>query len=51
LPVTSPREPRYSSSQAGLFTTLKEQLGLPLEEAKTTVAVVVIDAAERPGEN
>jgi uncharacterized protein (TIGR03435 family) len=36
---------------AGLFTALKEQLGLRLEDARTSVDVVVIDAAERPTAN
>ena len=34
-----------------MFTALEEQLGLKLEARKLTIPVIVIDSAEKPGEN
>lgn len=34
-----------------IFTAVREQLGLTLEPARAPVEVLVIEAAERPGEN
>lgn len=35
----------------GLFTAVREQLGLELKPAKAPVSVMVVDAVERPGAN
>ncbi|HVO96604.1 MAG TPA: TIGR03435 family protein [Bryobacteraceae bacterium] len=40
-----------SDDRPSLFTALQEQLGLKLESAKVTYSAVVIDHAEKPGEN
>ncbi len=37
--------------EAGLLAAVREQLGLRLEDARTTVEVVIVDAAERPTPN
>ncbi len=35
----------------GLFTAIRDQLGLKLEPAKGPVPVLVVDAVERPSAN
>lgn len=40
-----------SDDRPSLFTALQEQLGLRLESAKVPYSAVVIDHAEKPGEN
>ena len=52
-PPQAPRSPDAPEpgTQAGIVTAIREQLGLRLEDARTSVEVVVIDAAERPTAN
>ena len=50
-PAGAPALPPTDPSGPGLFTALREQLGLRLEPAKNTIDIVVVDYAERPTEN
>lgn len=43
--------PAPAESATSIFTALQEQLGLKLEERKSSVEVLVIDHVERPSEN
>lgn len=43
--------PNAPGSPPSLFTAIQEQLGLRLESKRTPVQVLVIDHAEKPGEN
>jgi uncharacterized protein (TIGR03435 family) len=55
LKVEWPEEDRFTSAgasaSAGIFGALQEQLGLRLESVKSPVETLIIDHAERPGEN
>jgi uncharacterized protein (TIGR03435 family) len=42
---------QQGDSEASIFTTLQESLGLKLEPAKEPVEFLVIDHIERPSEN
>ncbi len=49
---TGPGEPRMASDdRPGLFTAMKEQLGLKLEAKKANADVYVVDAVEMPSSN
>jgi uncharacterized protein (TIGR03435 family) len=39
------------ASAPSIFTALQEQLGLRLESARASLPVLIIDSAEKPGEN
>jgi len=47
-PGQPPRDPLEGPT---LFMALQEQLGLKLESARLAVDTLVVDSAERPGEN
>jgi uncharacterized protein (TIGR03435 family) len=52
MPVRVPPPPADDANAApGLFTAMREQLGLQLESKKTEVPVVVIDHVEHPSPN
>jgi len=44
-------DPTADSTRPSLFTALQQQLGLTLEAQKGPMDVLVIDSAERPGDN
>jgi uncharacterized protein (TIGR03435 family) len=46
-----PRPVEDSSAPPGIYTAIREQLGLKLEPAKTPTDVIVIDQVNRPSEN
>jgi len=48
---TQPATDAAADTSLALFTALQEQLGLRLESARGPVDVLVIQSAERPGEN
>jgi uncharacterized protein (TIGR03435 family) len=50
-PLASDRPAIEDSNAPSIFTALQEQLGLKLESRKVTMEVIVIDRAEKPGEN
>jgi uncharacterized protein (TIGR03435 family) len=39
------------SEGASIFTPLQEQLGLKLEPARVSVAMIVVERVEKPSEN
>ena len=41
----------HADDLPGLFTALQEKLGLKLEAAKVPIQAIVIDRAEKPGDN
>ena len=51
LPADAPALPQVDANGAGLFTALQEQLGLKVESAKNSIAILVVDHAEDPTEN
>ena len=50
-PAGTPALPSPDPNGAGLFTALREQLGLRLESTKNSIDIAVVDYAERPTEN
>ena len=50
-PADAPALPQVDANGAGLFTALQEQLGLKVESAKNSIAILVVDHAEDPTEN
>jgi len=50
-PLASDRPAIDDSNAPSIFTAIQEQLGLKLESRKVTMEVLVIDRAEKPGEN
>ncbi len=51
MPQLPPGQPVAGITQPSLFTAIQEQLGLKLQAGKGPVEVIVIDTAEKPGEN
>ena len=49
--LASDRPAIEGSNAPSIFTALQEQLGLKLESRKVTMEVIVIDRAEKPGDN
>ena len=50
-PAGAPALPPADSNGAGLFTALREQLGLRLESTKNSIDIVIVDYAEYPTDN
>src|SRR5262245_6742107 len=50
-PAGAPALPLTDPNGAGLFTALREQLGLRVESTKNSIDIVVVDYAEYPTEN
>lgn len=50
-PLAADRPAAEDSNAPSIFTALQEQLGAKLESRKVTMEVIVIDRAEKPGEN
>lgn len=50
-PPGAPEPPPIDPNGPSLFTAVQEQLGLKLDSQRGSVAVLVIDRAERPTEN
>jgi uncharacterized protein (TIGR03435 family) len=48
---SAPPSDRQTADNVSIYTALEEQLGLRLRAAKAPVEVLVIDHAEKPGEN
>jgi uncharacterized protein (TIGR03435 family) len=50
-PLASDRPAIDDSNAPSIFAALQEQLGLKLESRKVTMEIIVIDRAEKPGDN
>jgi uncharacterized protein (TIGR03435 family) len=51
VPADAPPAPPVDPNGPSLFTALREQLGLKLEAAKSSIDILVVDHAERPTED
>ncbi len=50
-PTSQNPDPRAPSDAPGIFTALRDQLGLRLDSARGPVEVLVLDHAEKPSDN